>query len=834
VSYVTSTNRDGLPDRADVVIVGGGITGASLAYHLTQFGCTDVVLVDQGPLWETGGSTSHAPGLVFQLSGSHTMTRLAQDTVALLGALEHDGLPCFYAVGGLEVATTAERHDELLRRHGRAQAFGLPSALLTPEDARALVGPLDPSAIISALHTPADGVAKALRAVAAMTGAASARGLRAYGHCEVTGFDIQRGRVRAVHTARGTIACGQAAICTGVWGPKIAALAGLTLPLMPVQHQYAHTAPLAALAANAGAEVVQPMVRHQDSSLYWRQHGDHYGIGNYRHEPLLVEPEAIRPPGIDGPPATLPFTVEHFDAAHSEIARLVPALADAPIVDAFNGLMAFPPDGLPLLGASRVRDLWLGQAIWVTHAGGAGRTLADLMVHGETDIDLHECHPDRFEGYGSSRAYWRARGGQHYREVYDIVHPRQQSELARPLRRTPLYDREVALGAHFFESAGWERPQWYAANAALAPEAPRPWREWPARHWSPIAMGEHQAVRERVGIFDLSPLMKVEVRGPGALAYLQHLAANDVDRPVGTIVYTAMLSQRGTIMCDLTITRTGEDRFLVITGAAVGRHDVAWMRGHLPEDGSVTVEDRTSALCCVGLWGPRARDVFAAVADADVSNEAFPFMTATELHVGYVPVRALRVSYVGELGWELYAPCEFGAALWDSLWAAGADHGIVAAGGAAYDSLRLEKGYRLWGQDIDEEHDPYEAGVGFAVRLGTGDFIGREAAAAAKERVTRRMACMVTDDPTIFLSGKEPVAHDGAVIGYVTSAAYGATVGQSIAYGYLPAALAEPGTALEVYAEGEWHRLTVAAEPLFDPTNARLRDVEEPATVKVG
>jgi dimethylglycine oxidase len=294
-----------------------------------------------------------------------------------------------------------------------------------------------------------------------------------------------------------------------------------------------------------------------------------------------------------------------------------------------------------------------------------------------------------------------------------------------------------------------------------------------------------------------------------------------------------MLSQRATIMCDLTITRTDEDRFLVVTGGAVGRHDMAWMRRNLPEDGSVVLEDRTSAVCCVGLWGPRARDVLAALADADVSNNAFPFMSAMELHVGYVPVRALRISYVGELGWELYAPSELGASLWDSLWAAGQEHGLVAAGGAAYDSLRLEKGYRLWGQDLDEEHDPYEAGLGWAVRPGKGDFVGREAAMAAKERVTRRLACMVTDDPAIFLSGKEPIAHAGSVIGCVTSAAYGATVGHSIAYGYVPPALAEPGTALEVYAEGEWHGLTVAAEPLFDPTNARVRDVEEPVTAKV-
>src|SRR5919108_1686100 len=325
--YMNSSLTQNFPSQADVVIIGGGIMGASLAYHVAKLGRGDVVLVDQGPLWETGGSTSHAPGLVFQLGSSRTMTRLAQDTVSLLGQLEHDGRPCFHPVGGLEVATTPERHDELRRRHGLALAYGLPSALLTPEQAAELVPLLDPTVVLGALHTPADGIAKALRAVSAMTAAASARGLRAFGHCEVTGFDVRHGRVHAVHTSRGTLTAGQVAICTGVWGPKVAALAGLNLPLMPIEHQYAHTAALPELAEHASLEVAHPMLRHQDHSMYFRQHGDHCGIGNYRHEPRLVEPEAIRSPGADGHPATLPFTAEDFSAADAEARRLLPALA---------------------------------------------------------------------------------------------------------------------------------------------------------------------------------------------------------------------------------------------------------------------------------------------------------------------------------------------------------------------------------------------------------------------------------------------------------------------------------------------------------------------------
>jgi glycine cleavage system T protein len=814
-----------LPGRARVVIVGAGIAGASLAYHLTRLGWSDVLCVEQGPLWETGGSTSHAPGLVFQNNPSPTMTRLAQRSAALYSSVRLDGLPCYYASGGIEVAATPERWEELERRYGRGLSFELAPELLDPGAVAERIPLIDPDRILGGILVPGDGIAKALRAAEALGRAAIATGrAQAVGECQVTGIDRDAGRVRGVQTTRGTVEADHVVLAAGIWGPRAARLAGLRLPLYPVEHIYALTEPLAPLGDVAGVEVSEPILRHQDRSMYLRRVGDTYGIGSYLHEPLLRASEEIGPSGPGLHPSEREFTPEHFQAAYEEAGRLLPAVRDAPLARAFNGLMSFTPDGFPLLGeSSRIRGLWLAEALWVTHAGGAAEALADLMVHGESGIDLHECDPERFDDHGLSRAFARVRAEQAYREVYDVIHPRESVRVGRPLRLSPFHARQVALGAEMFESAGWERPQWYPALDV----PPAPARgAWSARFWSESVLAEHRACRERAGLFDLSPFTKITVRGPGSLTYLRHLAANDVDRPPGTIVYTAMLTAGGRIMCDLTITRVADDEFFVVTGGAVGKHDLGWMRRHLPDDGTVTLQDETSRLCCLGLWGPRARDILGAVTEDDISNEAFPYMTMRELHAGLVPIRALRISYVGELGWEIYAPPEFGLALWDALMEAGAPHGLAPCGGGAYDSLRLEKGYRLWGADIDEEHDPWEAGLGFAVKLGKGEFLGREAAARAKEHVTRRLCCLTMADPGVVLLGKEPFLDGaGVAIGYVTSAGYGATVGESIAYGYLPVAHSEPGTRVRVWAEGRLEEATVVAEPLYDPAMDRLRDL---------
>src|SRR5919204_2114064 len=806
-------------DRADLVVIGAGIVGASAAYHLAELGITDVLVLDQGPLFETGGSTSHAPGLVFQTNGSRTMCRLAQYSVELYRGLEADGEPAWYEVGGIEVATTDERMQELKRRRGYARAYGIEGTeLLTPEETAERIPILEPGHILGSYLVPSDGIAKGVRVAAALGEKATAKGVSFEGGVTVTGFDIRDGRVHGVRTDQGDVACERVLVCAGIWGPRIGRMAGVPIPLAVVQHQLVWMEPLAELEGET-REVVHPILRHQDFSMYFRQRRDRYAIGNYRHEPILFEPDDLRPFRDGEPqPSIEPFTPEHFEVAHDESVRLLPPVkGKVNVSTAINGMFSFTPDMGSIVGeSSDVRGFWICEAVWVTHAGGMGRMAAEWIANGEPSMDLAEADANRFYPFMTTAPYVRARGAQQYREVYDILHPLQQMAHPRELKLTPFYARHAELGAEFFSGAGWERPQWFEKNHVLTGA---PWESrggWAAMNWSPAVGAEHLATRDRVALFDLTPFAKFDITGPDALAFLERICANRIDRAVGTIVYTSMLTSSGGIRCDLTITLKDEDRFRVVTGGGSGQHDRAWILAQRRPEERVKLTVRTGSLFALGLWGPSARDVLQAATDVDVSNDAFPYMTASYLTVGEVaPVWAQRISYAGELGWELYGQIAMGQRAWDVLWEAGSEHGIVAAGGGAFDSLRLEKGYRLWGQDIHTEHDPFEAGLGFAVRMDKGDFQGREALQRKLDAGPReKLACMTLDDPTAVVMGKEPILHDGRVVSYVTSAAYGYTVGRGIVYGYLPVELAVEGTPVEVEYFGDRLPATVAAEPL--------------------
>lgn len=752
------------------------------------------------------------------------MTRLAGYTVERLGELRHDGQPCFQAVGSVEVAHTEQRWQWLKVKHGLATSWGLESELVTPGQVAQKVPLIDPDTIHGGFHVPSDGLAEAVWGAEALAQLARARGARFHGDTEVTGIEVSGGRVRAVETSRGRIETECVVCCAGMWGPAIGRMAGVSVPLVPMQHQYVHTAPLEELAG-ATREATHPILRHQDASLYFRQHRDRYGIGSYQHTPLPVAVDRIPRPG-QAPmmPSVMPFTENDFKQPWVDAQELLPALRGVEIEQPLNGLFSFTADGMPLIGESRrARGFWVAEAVWITHGPGVGKVTAEWIVDGAPGVDLRECDLHRFEPFAHSPAYVHDRAWQQYDEVYDIHHPMQPAGGPRPLRTSPFHQRQKELGAYFTEANGWERPQWFEANAVLdevrgAHVHGRD--EWARRHWSPVVAAEHLVTRERAGLYDMTSLKRVEVTGPGALAFLQRLITGRLDRPPGYVTYALMLDEKGGIRSDTTVARLGERRFQV---GLNGPRDVDWMLRHLPGDDSVAVRDMTGGTCCIGLWGPRARDVVQQLSDEDFSHEGFGLFRAREVYLRDVPVTALRLSYVGELGWELYTSAEFGLRLWDLLWEAGQPHGAIAGGRGAFSGLRLEKGYRAWGTDMWAEHHPDEAGLGFAVKLDRGQFLGRDALEhRRRERAVRRLSCLTVDDGTVLM-GAEPVFADGRPVGFVTSAAYGYTVGRSIAYAWLPGELAVEGTAVQVEYLAERHTATVSPDPLFDPGMRRMR-----------
>jgi glycine cleavage system aminomethyltransferase T/glycine/D-amino acid oxidase-like deaminating enzyme len=805
------------------VLIGAGVVGAALADELSARGWTNVTVVEQGALPLPGGSSSHAPGLVFQTNSSKTMTQLARYTVEKLLGLELDGAPCFYQVGGLEIATTAERLQELHRRHGWVSAWGVESRLLSPEESVESFPLLDPDRILGGFLIPTDGIAKAVRAVEAQLRRAQSRGVRLLDRHEVVDIRLEGDRVAAVVTDSGEIPADIVVCCAGIWGPRVARMVGMTLPLTPLAHQLAWTSPLAPLAGQQ-QEIRRPIVRHQDGDLYYRERYDGLAIGYYGHRPMPISADEIL--SVDDAevmPSVQPFTEDDFAPAWEATQHLMPAVRDAKIDEAINGLFSFTPDNMPLIGESpAVRGFWVAEAVWVTHSAGVGRAVAELLVDGYcSSFDLHECDVNRFEPHQLAPEYVRARDCQNYVEVYDILHPLQPMEEPRPLRTSPFYEREQQLGAFFLEATGWERPQWYDANAALvADRAIATPNDWAARYWSPTVGAEAQTTRETVALYDMTALKRIEVSGRGAAAFLQRMTTGDVEKSVGSVTYCLLLDVGGGIRSDVTVARLEPELFQV---GANGNLDLDWLRRHLPEDGSVVVRDVTPGTCCVGVWGPRARDLVAPLTDADFSNAGFRYFRAKRAHVGMVPVTALRLSYVGELGWELYTTADMGRRLWDTLWQAGQPLGILAGGRGAFTSLRLEKGYRSFGTDMTYEHDPYEAGLGFAVKMDKGDFLGRDALEARRANVRRRLACLTVDDPAAVMMGKEPVYDGTACVGYVTSAAYGYTVGKGIAYAWLPAELAVTGTTVTIGYFDQRVAAVVAEEPLFDPGMQRLR-----------
>ena len=809
-------------EHVRAVIIGGGVGGTSIAFHLTELGWTDVVLVDRAEL--TSGSTFHSAGLVGQLRSSVTLTRMmmyGSDLYRRLAA-ETGTDPSWHEVGSLRLASTPERFEELRRQAGWAKTFGLPLELITAAEAQALFPLMSTDGVLGAVYLPTDGWLDPSGLALALAAGARARGAQIRTHTRVVAIGQERGRVTGVTVEhkgeRSEIRADVVVNAGGMFAPEIGRMVGVNVPIIPMAHEYLFTEPI------DGVHPGLPQLRDPDNLVYFREEVGGLCMGGYERHPA--------PWSLDGVPADFngkllapdwPRFAEIMDGA----VRRVPAIGDAGINRMITGPEGFTPDNEFILGESEVRGFFVAAgfcAHGIAGAGGIGRQMATWIVDGEPELDLWKMDIRRFGRHYRSQAYTLARTTEVYATYYDIHYPNEERQAGRPLRLSPAYLRLQALDAVFGEKSGWERPNWFASNEDGGLERLRP-RGWAGRHWSTAIGVEALATRTAAGLFDETSFAKIEVAGPGARAFLQALCANDIDRAPGTVVYTSMLNRRGGIECDLTVTRITDDRFLLVTGTAFGQHDLGWLRNHLPGDGSVFLNDITSGRACFGLWGPRARDILATTTADDLSNEGFPYLTARLLTVGSVPAYALRVTYVGELGWELYAHMEFGAALWDTLWEAGRPHGLVAGGYRAIDALRLEKGYRVWSSDITPDETPFEAGLGFAVKLDKGvEFIGREALVAARAAGPRvRLRCLVLDDPRSVCLGNEPVRIDGRVVGRVTSGGYGFAVERSIAYAYLPPERSAIGTRGEVEVFGDWVGFEVAREPLYDPTGERLR-----------
>jgi glycine cleavage system aminomethyltransferase T/glycine/D-amino acid oxidase-like deaminating enzyme len=835
-----------LPTHARAVVIGSGIVGNSVAYHLCRLGWRDVVLLDKGPLPNPGGSTGHASNFIYLVDHSKEMTALTVDSVR-----QYTELGVFTKSGGIEVARTPERMQELTRRMASARSWGIePVSLVSPAEIKKLVPYINETILLGGFYSPGVGVVDSLRAGTLMREKAVAMGaLHVAANTEVMGIDVEGGRVRCVRTTSGEIDTDTVVTACGVWSPKVGRMAGAHIPLTPAVHQMIDVGPVPRFAG-AKSDIEHPIVRDMDTNMYERQAGGDLEIGSYAHRPILYNSEdlpSVKEAALS--PTEFPFTQPDFAPQMEHALELMPEIVGDEKVGvkyAINGILSLTPDGMPIVGeSSEVAGLWSAAAVWVKEGPATGKTLAEWMVHGESEIDVHASDTARFHEHQKTRAHVRARAAEGFNKTYGIVHPSEQWATNRNVRLAPFHERERELQAVFFEAAGWERPMWYESNAALLDEfgdrVTRRTAEWESRWWSPIITAEHLAMRERAGIFDLSAFTIFDIVGPGALASVQGVTLRQMDVPVGRNVYTPVLSLSGGFKSDLTIMRLGDDHFRVVTGGAAGMSDKKWFGDHLPADGTAELHDLTSAMTTIGLWGPRAREILAAATPDDVSNEGFKFGACRTIDVGTVRVLASRISYVGDLGWELYVPMEQGLRLWDALWEAGRDEGLAACGIGVYGTTgRLEKCYRAHGNELETEYNVVEAGM-TAPRVKVEDFVGKEAHLRHRDEEPAAILCTLTvDDHTSrsgekrYMLGREPIlTRDGKRVvdrkgrgSYVTSAGAGPSVGKHILMAYLPPERAVAGEQLAVEYMGERYPVTVAvagATPLFDPENLRIR-----------
>jgi 4-methylaminobutanoate oxidase (formaldehyde-forming) len=819
-----------LPSRTRVVIIGGGVAGCSVAYHLAKLGWTDVVLLERKQL--TSGTTWHAAGLIAQLRATANMTKLAKYSQELYGALEAEtGVATgFKRNGSITLALTQERFEELRRGAAMARAYGVEIETISASEAGKRHPLVDTSGAVGAVYLAKDGQGDPANIALAMAKGARSRGVQIFENVKVTGITQAKGRVTGVTTAQGTITADVVVNCAGMWARDVGAMAGVPLPLQACEHFY--------IVTEASDQVPRdlPVLRVPDECAYYKEDAGKILLGAF--EPV-AKPWALEGISEEFCFDQLPEDVDHFAPILEQATARVPLLGRIGIHTFFNGPESFTHDDRYQLGeAPQLQNFFVAcgfNSIGIQSAGGAGMALAQWIVDQAPPFDLWDVDVRRVFPYQATRRFIQTRVTETLGLLYADHFPYRQYATARGVRHTPFYEQQKAHGACFGETAGWERPHWFLPEDARRSGETAEYRyTWSRPNWFAYSAAEHRAVRDAVGMLDMSAFGKFRVEGADAEAVLQRISANDVAVPVGRIVYTQWLNARGGIEADLTITRTGETSFLVVTSAACAVRDFAWLQRHIPADARCIAIDVTGGEACLAVMGPKARDLLQPLTTADLSNASFPFGTAKTIELGMALVRAHRVTYVGELGWELYVPTEFARHVFETIMAAGAAHGLRLVGVHAMDSLRLEKAYRHFGHDIGDEDHVLEAGLGFAVktnkpRSAYGDFIGRDAVLQRRQTgVSKRLVQVRLRDAAPLLYHTEPILLDGRIAGYLSSGGYGHTLGAAVGLGYVSCEPGEPPDSvlarrIEIDVAGTLVSAEASLKPMYDPTSARVR-----------
>ena len=795
-----------------MVIIGGGILGCSLAYHLTAMGERDVVLVEQHRLTE--GATWHAAGLVGQLRSSRNTTRMLEHSVELYGRLEVETGQAvdWHQVGSLRLACSPDRVLELKRLATMAKSFGLPMDIISPAAAQELFPLMSTEDVLAAAFLPTDGYIDPASVTQALAKGARSRGAQIIEETRVDRITVDGRRVTTIHTDRGDIACELVVNAAGMWGLEVGRMVGARVPAFAVEHQYVLSGPIDDMPRG------MPTMRDPDHLVYYKPDGQGLLIGGYEPDTLAFAEDGIPSPFRR---QLLEPNHDRFEQLAALAAKRTPVIEQAGIRSLINGPIPYSADADFVMGKTPELDNFYvatGFLYGIAAGGGAGKMMAEWILDGHPSLDLWPLDVRRFAFHHTTKTFMYPRAVELYGHHYKLSAPGSEHVSARGVRRSPLHETLRNRGAVFGSRGGWERPNWFAPAGVDPTDAP----SFTEPNWFRHVAAEHRAVRERVALVDQTSFAKFEISGSGALAAVQRLSVADMDKPVGSVTYTQLCNERGGIECDLTFTRIGADTWYVVTGSAFGAHDMGWIRSNSPSDGSVQIRDMTSARAVVNICGPLAREVLQAVCEDDVSATAFRYARAREITVGSAPVLAMRIGYVGELGWELHIPTEYAAHVYETLRTAGEPHGIVDAGYRTIDTLRMEKGYLYWSTDITPDTTPWEAGLDWRVDLAKGDFIGRDALVAQREAgVTRRLSTFTLESMAYPVSGEAIIADD-EVVGFTTSANFGHTVAKPIAYGYLPVALADRRDfTIEVY--GEAIPAVRHDAPLYDPTNVRLR-----------